>query len=527
VDVARRAGAAEELASHLGGAHLVIFVKDEDTGSYLPAVGFPQTLPDGRAWRDLVSSCASEGSCSGTLGWPGGGDALPATALAAEDGAVVVLLGRDPRLDVARETLPLLRIVAAVFRAERRAMAAAAQTAILRDTGRRAESLSAALSHAQGELSASLRALREAGRRKDEFIAMLAHELRNPLAAATHAIQVILSPTPGPDMRQHAAEIIDRQTRTLSRLVDDLLDMSRITLGKLELERNAIALAAVVRRAVDSARPALQTAGQTLEVRIDSEAWVLGDAVRLDQVVANLLANAARYAGQGARVTVELVEQAGRARLAVRDSGAGIPADLLPRLFDRFSQGQQGLGRSAGGLGIGLALVRSIVEMHKGSVAALSEGPGRGSEFVIELPLTAPVVAAAKAPVDAVASASRRVLVVDDNVDSAEMLAVILKQWGHEARLAHDGESALRDVESYHPDLVLLDIGLPGLSGYAVAERVVQRGGDRPQLVALTGYGQADDVARALEAGFDHHLLKPVDFKRLQDVLAQPWPAAP
>jgi len=226
-------------------------------------------------------------------------------------------------------------------------------------------------------------------------------------------------------------------------------------------------------------------------------------------------------------VTVELTEQSGLVRLSVRDTGAGISPDLLPRLFDRFSQGQQGLGRNAGGLGIGLSLVHSIVEMHKGSVTAHSAGAGRGSEFVIELPVTAaPVIAATKAPAVAVPTAFRRVLVVDDNVDSAEMLAVVLQEWGHEARLAHDGESALRDLESYHPDLVLLDIGLPGLSGYAVAERMARLGGGRPQLVALTGYGQAEDVARAHEAGFDLHLLKPVDFKRLQDVLAQPWPAA-
>ena len=521
MDASRRADAAQHLAEFLGADHLVLFVKDEETGSNLPAPAFPQTLPGGRAWRDLVASCTPGFVANGTLAWPGGGDPLPASAISAEDGVVVVLLGGQPRIDRCREILPLLSLVAGVVRAERRALASAGQAAVLRDTGRRAESLGAALAHAQGELSASLRQLREADRRKDEFIAMLAHELRNPLAAATHAVQVLLAPTSGPDMRGHAAEIIDRQTRTLSRLVDDLLDMSRITLGKLELRREAIALADVVRRAVDSGRPAVAAAGQTLDLRLTSAPWVLGDAVRLEQVVGNLLANAVRYAGPGASVLVELSESAGRVRLSVRDTGAGISPDLLPRLFDRFSQGHQGLSRNAGGLGIGLALVHSIVEMHNGSVTAHSDGPGRGAEFVIELPVTAPVVAV-KGPVAAPPAASRRVLVVDDNVDSAEMLAVVLQQWGHEARMAHDGESALRDVESYRPDLVLLDIGLPGLSGYAVAERVTRAGGDRPQLVALTGYGPADDVARAREAGFDFHLLKPVDFKRLQEVLATP-----
>jgi len=522
VDAARRAGAAQHLAEFLGADHLILFVKDEETGSNLPAPGFPQTLPGGRAWRDLVASCTPGVVVNGTLAWPGGGDALPATAVAAEDGVVVVLLGGHPRIAACVEILPLLGLVAAVFRAEQRALASEGQAAVVRAAARQADALATALAHAQGELSAVLRQLREADRRKDEFIAMLAHELRNPLAAATHAVHVILSPTSGPQMRGHAADIVDRQTRTLSRLVDDLLDMSRITLGKLELRKEAIELGAVVLRAGESARPVLEAAGQSLDMRVTSAPWVLGDAVRLGQVVANLLANAARHAGPGATVTVELNEQAGRVRLSVRDTGAGIPAELLPRLFDRFIQGHQGLGPSAGGLGIGLALVHSIVEMHKGAVRAHSDGPGRGSEFVIDLPVTEPV-AAVPAPVVAGPATVRRVLVVDDNVDSAEMLAVVLQQWGHEARLAHDGESALRDVERYHPDLVLLDIGLPGLSGYAVAERVTRAGGDRPQLVALTGYGQADDVARAREAGFDLHLLKPVDFKRLQEVLATPW----
>jgi len=269
VDAERRAAAADEIADYLGVDHLILFVEDEETGSYLPAPGFPQTLPGGRAWRDLVAACRPGGPCKGTLAWPGGGDPLPAIAIAAEDRVVVVvMLGGSPRMAAALEILPVLRLVSGVFRAERRALAAAGQAAVVRDTGRRAESLAAALAHAQGELSATLRQLREADRRKDEFIAMLGHELRNPLAAATHAIQVILSPGPGPDMRRHAAEIVDRQTRTLARLVDDLLDMSRITLGKLELRKDSVELAGVVDRAVETARPAIQAAGQTLEVRL-------------------------------------------------------------------------------------------------------------------------------------------------------------------------------------------------------------------------------------------------------------------
>ena len=455
----------------------------------------------------------------GTLTWPGDAPS-PALAIAASASVVVVLLGGRPRADACEAILPLLRIVASVFRAERRALASEAQTALARASGRQAESLTAVVAHAQAELGAALRQLREEDRRKDEFIAMLAHELRNPLAAATHALKVLLSPSSGPQMRDHAADIVDRQTRTLARLVDDLLDMSRITLGKLELRNEPIELSGVIERAAESARAAIELAGQTLEVRVAAKPWVLGDPVRLEQVIANLLANAARHAGRGAAVRVELGEENGKALVAVTDSGRGIPSELMPRLFDRFTQGAQGLGRSAGGLGIGLALVRSIVEMHKGSVRAESAGAGRGSAFTIEMPATAPVAVAA-APAAAVVAGSRRVLVVDDNMDSAEMLAVMLKQWGHEARLAYDGETALREVDSYRPDLVLLDIGLPGLSGYAVAEQL-SRGArpDRPQLVALTGYGQDTDVARALEAGFDQHLLKPVDFGRLQAVLA-------
>ena len=375
------------------------------------------------------------------------------------------------------------------------------------------------LRRAHDELGAALLLLRAADQRKDEFLAMLGHELRNPLAATANALQ-LMRETADSRTRARALDIADRQTRNLARMVDDLLDISRITLGKLAMQRAQIDLGASVRRASESARTAVEAAGQTLVVRLPPRGpWLNGDAARLEQLVANLLANAARYAGGGAQVTVDLEDAGTTARLSVGDNGVGIGPELLPHIFEQFTQGAQ--PRSGGGLGIGLALVHTIVGMHGGEVRAHSGGPGHGAQFVVELPATPGPVAAVAAPALAPAPPSTlRILVVDDNADSAEMLSTVLQQWGHDVCVAGDGESALTEVARSHPQVVLLDIGLPGMSGYAVAERLSHAEGTRPVLIALTAYGHRDDIKRAREAGFDRHILKPVDFVRLREALA-------
>jgi PAS domain S-box-containing protein len=359
-------------------------------------------------------------------------------------------------------------------------------------------------------------ALRDASRRKDEFLAMLAHELRNPLAPILNAAEALKLSGPSDAGQNWAREIIERQARHLARLVDDLLDVSRITRGKVTLVREPLDLATVVERAVETSRPLIDARKHRLSVTLPAEsARVEGDLTRLVQVVGNLLNNAAKYTDEGGAIRLD-VERAGNETLIrVGDNGMGMPADLLPRVFDLFTQSDRSLDRSQSGLGIGLTLVRSLVEMHGGSVEARSEGVGRGSEFIVRLPTLAPVAAptakGAEVAADRAGPRGLRILVVEDNADAAESMALLLRLRGHEAMIAHDGPSALAAAHSFAPQAVLCDIGLPGMNGYEVAARMRQTPGlERALLIALTGYGQEEARSRSKEAGFDHHLVKPV-----------------
>ncbi|HEX6903124.1 MAG TPA: ATP-binding protein [Thermoanaerobaculia bacterium] len=375
-------------------------------------------------------------------------------------------------------------------------------------------------------------ALREADRRKDEFLAMLAHELRNPLAPIRNAAQALKLSGPADDRREWALEVIERQTQHLTRLVDDLLDVSRITRGKVTLAHEPLDLATVVHRAVEASRPLIDARRHHLSVVLPPEPVRLeGDLTRLVQVVGNLLNNAAKYTDPGGHIGIEAAREDGEAVIRVRDDGMGLPADLLPRVFDLFTQADRSLDRSQGGLGIGLTLVRQLVELHGGRVEARSDGPGHGSEFAVRLPaLDAPAVAGAgTAAGEPVRSAARgmRVLVVEDNPDSAEMMSFLLQLRGHEVRTAHDGHQALEEARIFEPQAVLCDIGLPGMNGYEVAERLRQHPAfERTPLIALTGYGQEEARRRAQEAGFDHHLVKPVEPDALEALLDSLRPLA-
>jgi PAS domain S-box-containing protein len=362
-------------------------------------------------------------------------------------------------------------------------------------------------------------------RQTTEFLAMLAHELRNPLAPIRNAVLALQAgPEAGPGP-EWATEVIDRQVTHLARLVDDLLDVSRITSGKIELRLEPIEVADLVARAIESSRQLIEDRGHSLEVALPEEPlWVQGDAVRLSQVFLNLLNNAAKYTPEGGRIEIAAERDRGQAAIRVRDSGVGIASELLPRVFDLFTQGERALDRAEAGLGVGLTLVERLVRRHGGSVAAASEGPGRGSEFVVRLPLLerAPARPARPAPeAEAPLTGRRRVLVVDDNADSAGTMAVLLRLWGHEARSAEDGEAALAIAKEFRPEAVLLDIGLPQIDGYEVARRLRAL----PELegvllIAMTGYGQEQDRRRARRAGFDHHLVKPADPEELRRLLA-------
>ena len=365
--------------------------------------------------------------------------------------------------------------------------------------------------------------LEKASRNVNEFIAMLAHELRNPLAPIRNAVHIMGQvPLPDPALRQ-MRDTIDRQSAQLTRIVDDMLDIARITRGSLAIEHARLDLNDVVRHAIETAAPMIDAARHTLELDLPAEPLpVWGDTQRLAQLLANLLNNAARYTPPGGSIALRARAENNEALVQVRDTGRGIEADMLERIFDMFVQGRTPLERIGGGLGVGLALARRIAELHGGSLAARSEGPGRGSEFTLHLPLAhGRADAAGRTQTEArEPGVARRVLVVDDNVDAATMLEMLLRSLGHETRVAHDGISALRAAEEFRPDVVLLDIGMPGIDGYEVARRLRGLANmRRMRIVAVTGWGQEADRKRSEEAGFDLHLVKPVDASELANAL--------
>ena len=371
--------------------------------------------------------------------------------------------------------------------------------------------------------------IRDADRRKGEFLAMLGHELRNPLAPILNALHVMRMPNVDAESIQAARDIAERQVKHLARLVDDLLDLSRIDSGKIELRKGRVDLREAVSRAVETTRPLIESRRHSLSVRLPDDPLPLeGDAARLEQVLSNLLNNAAKYTEPGGKLDLSVERQNGRFVVKVRDNGIGIAPELLPRVFDLFTQADCSLDRSQGGLGIGLTLVRSLVEMHGGRVAAHSEGTGRGSEFLIVLP--ADTAEAGGSAMDSQDSSppplagdpgSCRVLLVDDNVDGARILAEVLRTSGYLVDVAHDGPTALELARVHRPDVVFLDIGLPGMNGYEVAKRLRrQTEFDTALLVALTGYGREADRIRAHEAGFDRHLVKPVEPEIVQELIA-------
>ncbi|MBL9093465.1 MAG: response regulator [Planctomycetaceae bacterium] len=360
--------------------------------------------------------------------------------------------------------------------------------------------------------------LREADRRKDEFLAMLGHELRNPLAPVRNALAILTETDVDETLRTELVAIMSRQVEHLVRMVDDLLDVSRIMRGKVELKMESVSLSDVVRRAVETVGPACEERDQRLIVKIpDDEIAIYGDVVRLCQVLVNLLQNAMKYSPERTTIEVTATAETGGVAVSVRDQGMGIESGLLDSVFELFTQSERTIERAQGGLGIGLTVVRSIVEMHGGSVEARSDGPERGSEFIVRLPIHRD--AAPRAPADQSDGKIRpcKVLVVEDNVGSARTLAAMLERfWKHDIRVVHDGVAAIEAAEQFLPDLIFLDIGLPGLSGYDVAKRLREDPKFRQtKLIALTGYGQAEDRRRAHEAGFDEHWVKPISVASL------------
>lgn len=369
-------------------------------------------------------------------------------------------------------------------------------------------------------------ALKEADRRKNEFLATLAHELRNPLAPIRNSMHILQMTAGDNSTINNVCSMLERQVDQLVRLVDDLLEVSRITRGKIELRKEEVDLAAVVRSAVETSRPVIDAANHQLNVTLpELPVTVWGDAVRLSQVLSNLLNNAAKYTNERGEIGLKVAVEGGQAVISVRDNGIGIPEHMLSNVFEMFMQVDRTIKRAQGGLGIGLTLVKSLVELHGGTVGVHSDPSERGSEFVVRLPIFRNHqmdVPAPQAKNSARDLEGRRVLVVDDNIDAAKSLRILLKLQGAQAEMVHSGPDALEAVEKMQPNVVLLDIGMPGMDGYEVARRI-RASGDFKEvtLIALTGWGQEEDRQRTREAGFDHHLVKPADIVKLKELLVR------
>ncbi len=378
------------------------------------------------------------------------------------------------------------------------------------------------LKQTEEALRASEATLREADRRKNEFLAVLSHELRNPLGPIQNSIYLLDRVSPGGEAARRALAVIDRQTRQLTRLVDDLLDVNRISTGKMQLRRVTLDVVDLLRRTVDDHLALFLERQVDLDTAWPCEPlWIDADPARISQAVANLLQNAAKFTAPHGRVTLSVTAGASEARIVVRDSGVGIDPDLLARIFEPFTQADRTLDRSGSGLGLGLALVAGITQLHGGTVSVSSDGPGRGAEFTIVLPLVAPAPVRADASGVPQRASARRILVVEDNVDSADSLQALLELFGHAVDVAYSGSAGIERFHAAPYDVVICDIGLPGLSGYEVARRLrmAERGARRSVLIALTGYGSEDEVQRAHEAGFDAHLTKPVNLDVLRQLL--------
>jgi signal transduction histidine kinase/CheY-like chemotaxis protein len=377
----------------------------------------------------------------------------------------------------------------------------------------------------QYEVRDLLAQTRAAIRHRDQFLAMLGHELRNPLGAIGNAMSVLdAACSPPDDLEREQRDIIRRQNEHLARLVDDLLDVSRITSGKVTLQKRSTDLCDLIRRAATSVSGLARAQRHNVMVKPAGEpVFVDGDPVRLEQVINNLMTNAIKYTPAGGRIELSVAAEGNDAVLRVIDNGIGIAPELLSRVFDLFTQAEPALDRSQGGLGIGLTLVRALVEMHSGTVAVESEGPGKGSGFTIRLPRVAPSRVeppVRRAPAPSHQGAGRRILIIEDQPDARRALQRLLQVWGHQVEVADDGPGGLERAMAFLPDIALIDVGLPGLDGYEVARRIRAARGNTMKLVALTGYGQPEDRERAYEAGFDLHLVKPVDRDQLLRALA-------
>lgn len=519
-----RPTAAAALAAKLGVEQVLLFARDPVLGALIPAPGMPQTIRGGRSWRELIAGCPEQGRCNGAVELPQGTHRSALTLVL--NSTAIVLLGGTPIEREVCELERLLPLISALLLAEQDAVLARAKAVAATDAASRSEALAAALEAARADASALNAELREEHRRKDEFLAMLGHELRNPLSPLVTSIELLRLQGADRPAPEGIVDVMARQTAQLSRLVDDLLDVSRVSRGRIELKREHLLITDVIAGALEESRAVLEAHQHEIVVHgRGAQLTVNGDRARLVQVFGNLLNNAAKYTDPGGRIAVTISTENQHAVVRVQDNGIGISPEMQPRIFELFAQAPVALGRAQGGLGIGLTLVRTLVDLHGGRVTVESPGIGLGSTISVALPLAASRSNEA-APSHGVqintgaAGKSLRVLIVDDNRDAADSLALLLRAMGHHAHVVYDGDTALRSPGTTAADLIFLDIELPGLDGYALARQLRPTAKAGARFVALTGYGTAEGKIRSREAGFDEHVVKPITSETLENLLS-------
>jgi signal transduction histidine kinase/ActR/RegA family two-component response regulator len=526
-----RAEAARLLAEMLGASGLILFARDPVSGRSLPAHGFPQTLPEGRVWRALLDMAMSDGEASGTVPVPAGGSA-PARAIATADGTALVLLDPSDASTAPCEIVTLLPLFGALARCEAALRRAETQERLARQSATESAELAVKLDVTRTELQRALATAERATRARDEFLATVSHELRTPLTSIIGWIQLLEGET-DPAVLAEAHDTIGRNARAQSRLIEDILDFSRIHAGKLRLDVQPIDLVDVISGAVEVVRPAADAKGVRLDAVLDPNAGhVSGDTDRLQQVVWNLLSNAVKFTARDGKVQVRLERVNSHAEITVSDTGEGIAPEFLPYVFDRFSQADTGSTRQYGGLGLGLGIVKHLVELHGGTVKAYSPGPGRGATFVVCLPrliardhaahelreqqeqqVFSDTRAAISPILDGRQLSGIRTLVVEDNDDARTLLATILRRSGAIVDAAASAAAALDTLLKHRPDIIISDIEMPGEDGYSLIRRVRSHGAAARNVpaIALTAYARTADRVRALGAGFQMHIPKPVE----------------
>ena len=540
VSSAGRDETARQLAEHLGAEDLIVFIRDPEINVLLPAPGFLQTLASGRAWRALLDDCVSRGQCSATIAFPNAESQKLVMAFAGHDGSVLALIGGTPRPDNLQEILQLLPLLAAAFRGERALLIAEGQTRVARQAAAQSQALAETLDATRSDMERALRAAEEASRAKDDFLATVSHELRTPLTPILGFARMLRSGQLDAATFERALASIERNAELQSHLIEDILDFARIIAGKLRLDVQPVDPAVVIDAAVDVVRPAAAAREVRLQAVLDPAAGpIAGDASRLQQVVWNLLTNAIKFTPKGGRVQVRLERVNSHVEITVSDTGEGISPDFLPFVFDRFRQADNSNTRRHGGLGLGLSIVRQLVEMHGGTVSVFSGGLEQGTTLTVKLPRMIlhdgnllkkdhtrhhPTAEQQSVPFTCPPElAGLRVLIVDDEADARDMLATVLSSCGSEVTTATSAAEAIAAIKRLKPSLLISDIEMPCEDGYSLIANVraltPEDGGLTPA-IALTAHARIEDRMRALSAGYQMHVAKPVEPAELVIVIA-------